>query len=82
MVGLRESIASDSLRDDLLTVADRVTRVTGREPVAVDLTHRRLGIPVIRIVTPGLRFNARTTFKPGRSTLPTTRSLDGNWEAA
>jgi ribosomal protein S12 methylthiotransferase accessory factor len=82
MVALRQSIASESLRDDLVQVADRVMRVTGKEPVIVDLTHGRVGIPVVRVVAPGLQFNARTIFRPERPQTPAARPLDEDRDAA
>jgi len=43
------------LAGDLRAVVGAVERVTGVEPFAVDLSRDRIGIPVVRVVAPGLR---------------------------
>ena len=43
------------LRADLEALARRVEAVTGEPVLAVDLTRRGVGIPVLRVVAPGLR---------------------------
>jgi ribosomal protein S12 methylthiotransferase accessory factor len=48
------SIRYDSLTEDLRLVGDRVRDHTGREPLVVDHTRDDLGIPVVRVVCPGL----------------------------
>jgi ribosomal protein S12 methylthiotransferase accessory factor len=51
--------------DDLDRVARAVLEVTGTQPMLVDLSGPDIGVPVVRVLAPGLRFNARTVF--GRS---------------
>lgn len=47
------------LGDDLRMVVSRVAAVTGREPMYADHTRPDLGVPVVRVVCPGLRFDPR-----------------------
>jgi len=47
--------AAGDLADDLRGVVTAVERTTGVEPVAVDLSRERIGIPVVRVVAPGMR---------------------------
>jgi ribosomal protein S12 methylthiotransferase accessory factor len=51
----RRGEATGSLSGDLAIVVDRVTSKTGIEPLAVNLTHPAIGIPVVKVVAPGLR---------------------------
>ncbi len=46
------------LLDDLRTVVAAVERLTGVEPFAVDLSRAEIGIPVVRVVAPGMRQGA------------------------
>jgi ribosomal protein S12 methylthiotransferase accessory factor len=47
-------VRNDSLAADLRTVVDGVLAVTGRSPLAADHTLDEVGIPVARVVCPGL----------------------------
>lgn len=49
-----DTVAGD-LGDDLAAVVAGVEAVTGVEPFAVDLSRERMGIPVVRVVAPGMR---------------------------
>ncbi|MGW1339455.1 YcaO-like family protein [Kribbella sp. NPDC002412] len=51
-----ESIVYGDFADDLRLVVDRVVAHTGRQPLVVDHTRTDLGVPVVTVVCPGLRF--------------------------
>ncbi|MCO6009941.1 YcaO-like family protein [Actinoallomurus purpureus] len=48
------SVRNESLTDDLHTTVARVVALTGRSPLVVDHTRPDVGIPVVRVVSPGL----------------------------
>lgn len=48
-----DDLSSDSFSSDLSTVLSFI-RVVAEEVVAVDLTHQEIGIPVAKVVIPGL----------------------------
>lgn len=48
------SVRNESLADDLRTTVAGVLAVTGRSPLVVDHTRHEVGIPVVRVVCPGL----------------------------
>jgi len=47
--------AAGDLAADLVAVAAAVEELTGVEPFRVDLSRERLGIPVVRVIAPGMR---------------------------
>lgn len=51
------SVRHNSLSEDRRVVAGRVHRVTGRDPLVVDHTRPDVGVPVVRVVCPGLTFD-------------------------
>ncbi|MET9244834.1 YcaO-like family protein [Nonomuraea sp. NPDC003709] len=48
------SVRNETLADDLRTTVTRVLALTGRSPLVADHTRPDLGIPVVRVVCPGL----------------------------
>ena len=48
------SVRHETLAEDLRTTVTRVVSLTGRSPLVADHTDSRLGIPVVRVVCPGL----------------------------
>ena len=57
-------LRTDDLRDDVLACQDRVKRL-GMEMFVLDQTRPEVGMPVVKVIVPGLRhFWAR--FAPGR----------------
>jgi ribosomal protein S12 methylthiotransferase accessory factor len=50
----RPSLASDSFQQDLATLLEALTRVGIDSAVVVDLTRPEIGIPVVKVVVPGL----------------------------
>ncbi|MET7280821.1 YcaO-like family protein [Kribbella sp. NPDC005582] len=59
-----ESVPSTShptLEEDLAAVAGMVAKTTGREPLVVDHTRAELGIPVTRVICPGLLYDPELT---------------------
>jgi ribosomal protein S12 methylthiotransferase accessory factor len=48
------TVRNRSFADDLRAVVDGVTALTGRTPLAADHTMDEVGIPVVRVVCPGL----------------------------
>lgn len=48
------SVRNESLADDLHTTVTSVLSLTGRAPLVVDHTRPQLGVPVVRVVCPGL----------------------------
>lgn len=52
-----ESWRHDTLAEDLRVTVRRVLSSTGRDPIVVDHTRDDLGIPVVRVICPGLRHN-------------------------
>ncbi|GAA1681267.1 YcaO-like family protein [Glycomyces endophyticus] len=51
------SVRNASLAEDVRTVVAGVVAVTGRSPLAADHTVDEVGIPVVRVVCPGLLFD-------------------------
>ncbi len=51
------SLATDDIEQDLGLVVDKVKAQTGVSPIVVDLTREELGIPVVKVVAPGLAFD-------------------------
>ncbi|MFC7548664.1 YcaO-like family protein [Plantactinospora sp. GCM10030261] len=51
------TVRQPDLATDLKITADRVVAATGREPTYVDHTRADLGIPVVHVVCPGLRYD-------------------------
>ncbi|ADI07526.1 hypothetical protein SBI_04406 [Streptomyces bingchenggensis BCW-1] len=49
------SVRNETLADDLHTTVTSVLSLTGRSPLIADHTRPHLGIPVVRVVCPGLR---------------------------
>jgi ribosomal protein S12 methylthiotransferase accessory factor len=47
-----------SIAEELGAVAARLVSMRGVDIVVVDLTHRDIGLPVVRVVAPGLRVGA------------------------
>jgi len=59
-----QRLRTDDLRDDVLACQDRVKRL-GMEMFVLDQTRPEVGMPVVKVIVPGLRhFWAR--FAPGR----------------
>ncbi|SDD31372.1 YcaO-like family protein [Glycomyces harbinensis] len=52
------SVSNASLAEDLRAVVAGVLAVTGRSPLAADHTVDEVGIPVVRVVCPGLLFDS------------------------
>jgi ribosomal protein S12 methylthiotransferase accessory factor len=50
----RPSLASDSFQQDIATLLEALTRVGIDSVVVVDLTKAEIGIPVVKVVVPGL----------------------------
>ncbi|MEV4476367.1 YcaO-like family protein [Nonomuraea sp. NPDC049504] len=48
------SVRNETLADDLRTTVGRVVALTGRPPLVADHTRPDLGVPVVRVVCPGL----------------------------
>lgn len=55
-----ESFSTDTIGQDLGLAVGRVTSQTGVSPIAVDLTREDLGIPVVKVVAPGLMLDHET----------------------
>ncbi|MBI4862978.1 MAG: YcaO-like family protein [Candidatus Riflebacteria bacterium] len=55
---------TDDLKDDVLA-CDGIARQRGTELLVLDLTRREVGLPVVKVVVPGLR-HFWTRFAPGR----------------
>jgi ribosomal protein S12 methylthiotransferase accessory factor len=51
------SVRHESLADDLHTTVAGVLASTGRSPLIVDHTRHEVGIPVVRVVCPGLEYD-------------------------
>lgn len=49
-----ESLASLDLARDLAEIVSRIVRYVGHSPIVVDLTQAEVGVPVARVVAPGL----------------------------
>lgn len=54
-----DTVYQPGLVEDLHVTADRVRTVTGREPLYVDHTRPELGVSVVHVVCPGMRFDPR-----------------------
>jgi ribosomal protein S12 methylthiotransferase accessory factor len=61
---LRDGSAAATFDEDVRLLATRVLELTGYEPVVVDLTSAECGIPVVKVVAPGLDFDPRKSFRP------------------
>ncbi|MFV2104192.1 YcaO-like family protein [Micromonospora sp. LOL_024] len=48
-------VPSGGIAEAIADCAARIRAVTGTEPLVVDLTHEEVGIPVYKVVAPGLR---------------------------
>jgi ribosomal protein S12 methylthiotransferase accessory factor len=57
--GAIPTVCSQDLADDLRLAAAMVARTTGSDPVFVDHTRPELGIPVVHVLCPGLRFDPK-----------------------
>lgn len=55
------SVRNTSLADDVRATVAGVLAVTGRSPLVVDHTRPEVGIPVVRVVCPGLRYDPALT---------------------
>jgi ribosomal protein S12 methylthiotransferase accessory factor len=53
-VGAIPTVVNAGLEADLRTVVAGITAVSGRVPLAADHTDPQIGIPVVRVVCPGL----------------------------
>jgi ribosomal protein S12 methylthiotransferase accessory factor len=51
---VQTSLATDSFEDDLATLLDRLRTVGIEEVIAVDLTREEFGVPVVKVIVPGL----------------------------
>ena len=51
------SVHNNGLTDDLASTVAAVADLTGRSPLLVDHTRAELGIPVVRVVCPGLSYS-------------------------
>lgn len=49
------SCAADDIDEDVALIASRIRALTGHEPFAVDLTRPECGVPVVKVIAPGLR---------------------------
>jgi ribosomal protein S12 methylthiotransferase accessory factor len=61
----RAGIDSLTFDEDVRLVAGRITELTGYEPLVVELTSAKCGVPVVKVVAPGLGFDGRSSFQPG-----------------
>lgn len=61
----RADVAAGTFDQDVRLLAVRIVEATGHEPIVVDLTSPECGLPVVRVVAPGLGFDARVEFVPG-----------------
>jgi ribosomal protein S12 methylthiotransferase accessory factor len=64
-----QSFEHDDILDDNLLMLDRLKRRGVSHVIAVDLTHERLGIPVVRLIVPELEFWSAFDFDPKCCTL-------------
>jgi len=64
--GARVSRATESLRGDLDVVLSALQGAGIDSVVGVDLTHRDLGVPVVRTIVPGLEGLYDEHYVPGR----------------
>ncbi len=55
------SVRNTSLADDVRATVAGVLAVTGRSPLVADHTRPEVGIPVVRVVCPGLRYDPALT---------------------
>jgi YcaO-like protein with predicted kinase domain len=68
------SFATDDLTQDLERVLDRLSRAGVARVIAVDLTRPEFGIPVVRLVVPGLEWDPHhPDYRPG----PRARRIAG-----
>ena len=61
----RSSDATDSLDGDVRVLLNKLAAVGIHRVVVCDLTHPRLGIPVVRVFVPGLENGLDERFRPG-----------------
>jgi ribosomal protein S12 methylthiotransferase accessory factor len=61
------SLMTDDLGEDLRWALRRLAAVGAERVIAVDLTRPEFGIPVVRLVVPGLEWDPHhPTYRPGR----------------
>jgi ribosomal protein S12 methylthiotransferase accessory factor len=61
------NFVADDLRSDLLWVLDRLAGAGFARAIAVDLTQEQFGIPVVRLIVPGLEWDPHhPNYRPGR----------------
>lgn len=60
------SEATDTFEDDLAIVLERLQRAGLPRAIVVDLSKAELGIPVVRVIVPGLEGYAFPYYRPGR----------------
>lgn len=56
---------SESFEDDLMTLLARLEHAGIRQAIAVDLTRSDVGIPVVKVVVPGLETLRTPLYRPG-----------------
>jgi ribosomal protein S12 methylthiotransferase accessory factor len=50
----RQSLSTDSFEGDLAAILERLSKASLREAIAVDLSRPEVGVPVVKVVVPGL----------------------------
>jgi ribosomal protein S12 methylthiotransferase accessory factor len=51
---MRSSIASDTFEGDVSTILSRLASVDVKSAIVVDLSKPQIGIPVVKVIVPGL----------------------------
>lgn len=67
-----DCLDTKDIYDDILLVLDRLKKAGFKKVIAVDLTRRELGIPVVRIIVPGLEVFAMDEDRAGQRLLGET----------
>jgi YcaO-like protein with predicted kinase domain len=63
--GTPVSLASDTFEDDLRVLLEALRRVQLGSAIAVDLTRAEVGIPVVKVIVPGLEVMPEPGVRPG-----------------
>jgi ribosomal protein S12 methylthiotransferase accessory factor len=65
-LGAMPDLSTDDIKDDIDSIIDRLRRVGLEKVIVYDLTRDELGVPVVRVIVPGLEVYALDQDRVGR----------------
>ncbi len=72
-LGAMPDLSTDDIKDDIMEIIDRLRQVGLGKVIVYDLTRKELGVPVVRVIVPGLEVYALDQDRVGRRFMEAAR---------